>query len=74
MARKLKSDWWLFSTTLVLVAISIVMVYSASNQMAAGTAVRPNAYLVKQVLFAVMGLIAMFVAMRIDYERYRDPA
>ena len=73
MARKLKSDGWLFSTTLVLVAISIVMVYSASNQMAAGTAVRPNAYLVKQVLFAVMGLIAMFVAMRIDYERYRDP-
>ena len=73
MARKLKSDWWLFSTTLVLVAISIVMVYSASNQMAAGTAVRPNAFLVKQVLFAVLGLAGMFVAMRIDYERYRDP-
>ncbi len=48
MARKLKSDRLLFLTTLVLVAVSIVMVYSASNQMAAEAAVRPNAFLVKQ--------------------------
>ena len=33
MARKLKSDRLLYLTTLVLVAISIVMVYSASNLM-----------------------------------------
>ena len=27
----------------------------------------------KQLVFAAMGLLAMFVAMRIDYVRYRDP-
>lgn len=73
MARKLKFDHLLFLTTLVLVAASIVMVYSASNLMAPGETVRPNAYLVKQVVFAAIGLMAMFIAMRIDYEHYRDP-
>ena len=34
MARKLKSDRILFLTTILLVAISIVMVYSASAVMA----------------------------------------
>lgn len=73
MARKLKFDRLLFLTTLVLVAVSIVMVYSASNMMAAGPNRRPNFFLMKQALFAAMGLIAMFVTMRIDYERYREP-
>jgi len=73
MARKLKSDRVLFLTTLLLVAVSIVMVYSASNLMAGGGPGRPNAYLAKQLVFAAMGLLTMFVAMRIDYVRYRDP-
>ena len=34
MARKLKSDRILFLTTILLVAVSIVMVYSASTVMA----------------------------------------
>jgi len=73
MARKLKSDRLLFLTTLVLVAVSIVMVYSASNLRGAGADLRPNVFLLKQVVFAAMGLVAMFITMRIDYERYRDP-
>jgi cell division protein FtsW len=72
MARKLKFDRLLFLTTLVLVAVSIVMVYSASNLMGAGESVRPNMFLAKQALFAAIGLMAMFIAMRIDYEHYRD--
>jgi cell division protein FtsW len=73
MARKLKFDRLLFLTTLVLVAVSIVMVYSASNLMGAGQSARPNAFPVKQAVFAAVGLMAMFAAMRIDYERYREP-
>jgi cell division protein FtsW len=72
MARKLKSDRLLYLTTLVLVAISIVMVYSASNLMV-GDGGRPTVYLLKQAVFAAVGLAAMFIAMRIDYERYRNP-
>jgi cell division protein FtsW len=73
MARKLKSDRLLFLTTLLLVAVSIVMVYSASNHPSAGESFRPNGFLVKQAMFAAMGLLAMFILMRIDYEHYRDP-
>jgi cell division protein FtsW len=72
MARKLKFDRLLFLTTLVLVSVSIVMVYSASNLMGAGESVRPNMFLAKQAVFAAIGLMAMFIAMRIDYEHYRD--
>jgi len=73
MARKLKSDRLLFTTTLLLVAGSIVMVYSASNVLAAEKYGDPNCFLRKQVMFAAIGLAAMFAAMRIDYGRYRDP-
>ena len=73
MARKLKFDRLLFLTTLVLVAVSVVMVYSASNLQEAGESVPSYAFLVKQAVFAAIGLVAMFIGMRIDYERYRDP-
>jgi len=73
MARKLKFDRLLFLMTLALVAVSIVMVYSASNQMGPRESVRTIGFLTKQAVFAVAGLVAMFIAMRIDYERYRDP-
>ena len=73
MARKLKFDRLLFLTTLLLVAVSLVMVYSASNLMAEGASVRQNAYVMKQAVFAAAGLLAMFIVMRVDYGRYRDP-
>ena len=73
MARKLKFDRWLFLTTLVLLAVGIVMVYSATSLMGAGTAARPNAFPVKQGAFALAGLIVMLAAMKIDYARYREP-
>jgi cell division protein FtsW len=73
MARKLKFDRLLFLTTLVLVAVSIVMVYSASNLKAAGESHPTNDFLAKQAVFAATGLLAMFIGMRIDYERYRHP-
>jgi cell division protein FtsW len=73
MARKLKWDRWLFVTTLALVVVSIVMVFSASKVLAAEKYGQPNLFLIKQAMFAVIGVGAMLVAMRVDYERYRDP-
>ena len=73
MARKLKSDRLLFLTTLLLLAVSVVMVYSASKVLAAEKYGQPNLFLVKQAVFVVIGLAVMFMTMRIDYERYRDP-
>jgi cell division protein FtsW len=74
MARKLKSDKWLFTATLVLVCASLVMVYSASAVIALARFDKPTYYLFKQATFALVGLVLMPVLMKIDYRRYRQPA
>ena len=73
MARKLKSDKWLFIATLVLVCASLVMVYSASAVIAMERFQTPTFFLFKQATFAVLGLVLMPVLMRIDYRTYRQP-
>jgi cell division protein FtsW len=74
MARKLKSDKWLFTATLVLVCASLVMVYSASAVIAMDRFHKPTYFLFKQATFALVGLVLMPVLMKIDYRRYREPA
>ena len=74
MARKLKSDRVLFSATLLLVCASIVMVYSASAVVALERFDQPYFFLIKQALWAVLGLAVLAITMRIDYRTYRsDP-
>ena len=73
MARKLKSDKWLFTATLLLVCISVVMVYSASAVMAMEQNHAPYYYLFKQAAWALLGLIFVPIVMRIDYRNYRQP-
>jgi cell division protein FtsW len=74
MARKLTSDKWLFTATLLLVCISVVMVYSASAVMAMEQNHAPYYYLFKQAAWALLGLIFVPIVMRIDYRNYRQPA
>jgi cell division protein FtsW len=73
MARKLKSDRVLFLTTILLVGISIVMVYSASAVVGLDRYGRPSMFLIKQAMMAVIGLAILAVVMRIDYRTYREP-
>ena len=74
MARKLKSDKVLFVTTLLLVGLSIVMVYSASAVVGLQRFGRPSIFLVKQGMWAALGIALLWVVMRIDYRTYREPA
>ena len=74
MARKLKSDKLLFTATLLLVCTGIVMVYSASAVMAMDKFQNPYLFLVKQLAWALIGLAALPIVMRIDYRTYRQPA
>ena len=67
MARKLKSDKVLFLATLLLVLASVVMVYSASAVMAMERFDRPYLFLVKQGMWAALGLALLGVVMRVDY-------
>ncbi len=73
MARKLKSDGVLFTTTVLLVALSVVMVYSASAAVALDKFQRPYLFLIKQGMWAALGLAVLFIVMRIDYRTYREP-
>jgi cell division protein FtsW len=74
MARKLKSDKVLFLATLLLVCASVVMVYSASAALAMTRFNQPYFFLVKQAMWAALGLAAMTIAMRFDYRNYREPS
>jgi cell division protein FtsW len=73
MARKLKSDKVLFIATILLVALSIVMVYSASAPMALERYGRASRFLITQAMWSVLGIAMLSVVMRIDYRFYREP-
>jgi cell division protein FtsW len=72
MARKLKSDKVLFIATLLLVCSSIVMVYSASAVVAEDQFEQANFFLMRQTMWAMLGLAVLAIAMRIDYRAYRN--
>jgi cell division protein FtsW len=73
MARKLKSDKLLFLSTILLVGLSIVMVYSASAVVTLERYGKPSMFLIKQAMWAVLGVALLAVVMRIDYRTYRQP-
>jgi cell division protein FtsW len=74
MARKLKSDKALFISTILLVGLSVVMVYSASAPIALQKYGRSSMFLVRQGMWTMLGLSMLYVVMRIDYRHYREPA
>jgi cell division protein FtsW len=74
VARKLKSDKALFGATVLLVCVSVVMVYSASAVVALDRFQEPYRFLMRQTLWAAMGLGVLAIAMRIDYRTYRSDA
>jgi cell division protein FtsW len=73
MARKLKTDPILFIATVGLVCLSIVMVWSASAVVAMQRYQQPYLFLIKQLMWATFGLAVLWVAMGVDYRRYREP-
>src|SRR5262245_38977575 len=74
MARKLKPDRILFLITLVLVGFGVAMVFSSSAIVAKEKFGDPNYFSFKQLIFAAIGLAVMFVVMKVDYHKYRQPA
>jgi cell division protein FtsW len=74
MAKCVSVDRWLFTVTMLLVFLGLVMVFSASAVMARERFGSPYAFLSKQLIWAVAGLVAMVVTMQLDYRRYKHPA
>ena len=73
MAKRVSVDRWLFTVTMLLVFIGLVMVFSASAVMAKERFGSPYTFVLKQLSWAVAGILAMLMAMRIDYRRYKHP-
>jgi cell division protein FtsW len=69
MARKLSADKWLFAVTVVLVLSGVIMVFSASAVLANEKFQSPTYFLIRQGIWALLGLAAMSVLMHVDYHR-----
>lgn len=73
MAKRVGVDKWIFFTTLLLIGLGLAMVYSASAVMAQDRFHSPYTFVGKQAGWAVAGVLAMLVLMRVDYRRYNSP-
>src|SRR5690348_6176791 len=73
MARTLKSDRVLFLVTVLLVAVSVVMVFSASAVQSQAKYQNGEYFLLKQVAWALIGLAVLLAVMHVDYHEYRRP-
>src|SRR2546425_6663381 len=60
--------------TILLVALSVVMVYSASAPVALERYGRASRFLMTQGMWSVLGMAMLSIVMRIDYHVYREPA
>src|SRR5438552_1495074 len=69
MPQKLQVDKWLFSATVGLALFGVVMVYSASAMIAVQENHNQFHYVIKQGAWTLIGFVAMFATMRLDYQR-----
>jgi len=67
-------DRWLFGVTVVLCLLGAVMIFSASAVTAENQYGHGYFFLVRQIVWLVLGLVGMFALMRMDYRKLREPA
>lgn len=64
-------DFTLCITVLILLAMGIIMVLSASAPSSLSTTGNSYTYVKKQFLFAIVGVVLMFIISKIDYRFYK---
>ena len=64
-------DFSLCITIFLLLSLGIVMVLSASAPSALSTTGNSYTYVIKQVIFAAVGIVLMFIISKIDYRIYK---
>lgn len=72
MAKRLQSDRILYITVLALVVFGLVMVFSASAVISSQQYGHSFYYLGRQLAWAMVGVLAMIVGLRVDYRLYRN--
>ncbi len=66
-----KVDAWLLIIVLALLCIGIVMVYSASAFQAARYQGDASYYFQRELMWTILGLVAMLLTLRVDYREWR---
>jgi cell division protein FtsW len=69
MAKRVGVDKWIFCITLLLVVTGLLMVFSASAVVASARNGSAYDFLVRQSIYAVIGLLFMWGLMHLDYRR-----
>ena len=72
MPKRVSVDKWLFGVTLLLVFIGLIMVFSASAVIAKDRFGSPYTFVVRQLLWALAGLLSMVRMMNFDYRRLKS--
>lgn len=67
--RRRDFDFWIFITVLLLLVLGVAMVYSASSYYAGRVFGNKEYFLIRQLIWATVGTIAMLVVSRMDYRR-----
>ena len=71
-SRWLAIDKPLFATTVVMIGLGLLMVYSSSYHESQEKYGNGTHYLFRQAIAAVVGIVVMLLAMRIDYRLYKQ--
>ena len=66
-----KIDGWLLIIVLILLCIGIVTVYSASSFQAARDQGDASYYFQRQLMWTILGVVAMLLTLRVDYRLWR---
>ncbi|MGB4249838.1 MAG: FtsW/RodA/SpoVE family cell cycle protein, partial [Limnochordia bacterium] len=69
-----KPDLILFLAVIALVSLGLIMVFSASSVMGLADAGNPYYYVQRQSILAVLGLVILFVLMKVDYHIFKPLA
>ncbi|HHT72650.1 MAG TPA: putative lipid II flippase FtsW [Firmicutes bacterium] len=71
LTRGGKPDILIFAVVIALLSVGLIMVFSASSIMGISDYGDPYHYVQRQSILAGVGLVALFVLMRIDYHVFR---
>lgn len=72
MPKKITSDRTLFSTVVILSVFGILMVGSASYHVAMKFTGNPYHFLIRQMIYVIVGMFLLTFVMHIDYRKYKN--
>jgi cell division protein FtsW len=74
VVRREETDKWLFGVTLALCLLGAVMIFSASAVTAQQQYGHSYYFVLRQAVWLLAGMAGMFLLMKLDYHKLREPA